>query len=225
MPASASATCERAESAAAFCASAAATVASNCCCDTSSLASSPRSRSTSRAALAAFASASRTRACAVVSRARAASISRSARGDAALRLRDAAARGGDVAGRRGRRDRHVALRGERRGFGVGELGARLVDRHLVVARIELDEHRAGFDELVVVDGDARDGAADARRDLRDVRVHLRIVGRLAAGGQPEPDADADDDDEHEDAGADAEARLLVNETGCGRPSADASEKY
>ena len=68
----------------------------------------------------------------------------------------------------------------------------LSTRDLVVARIELDEHRAGFDQLVVVDGDLRDGAADARRDLRHMRIDLRIVGRLAAGGQPEPDADADD---------------------------------
>src|SRR5207237_32569 len=40
-PASASATCERADSAAAFCASAVAAVVSNICCETSSLASRP----------------------------------------------------------------------------------------------------------------------------------------------------------------------------------------
>src|SRR5205807_1578603 len=77
-PASASATCERDESAAARCASPAATAASNCCCDTSSFASRPRRRSTSRVALVAFASASRSFACAAVSRARAAATSCSA---------------------------------------------------------------------------------------------------------------------------------------------------
>ena len=81
-----------AESTAACCASAAATAASNCCCETSSLASSPRSRSTSRAALVALASASRSRACAAASRARAASTSFSALVDAALRLLDGALR-------------------------------------------------------------------------------------------------------------------------------------
>jgi hypothetical protein len=152
--------------------------------------------------LVAFASASRARACAVVSRARAASSSRSAP-TRALRLGDAAAGAADVADRRGRRDRHGALRGQGASFGVRELRARLVDRHLVIARIELDEDVPGFDELVVVDGDARDGAADARRDLRDARIQLRIVGRLAAGGEVEPAA-AGGDDEDEDAGADAE---------------------
>ena len=61
----------------------------------------------------------------------------------------------------------------------------------IVARIELHEHGARLDPLVVVDGNLRDGAADARRDLCDRRIHLRIVGRFAPGGQPEPHADAD----------------------------------
>src|SRR5439155_370935 len=69
MPASASAICDWAESAAAFCAVAAASVASNCWRDTSSLASRPRSRSTSREAFVALTSTSRWRASAVVSRA------------------------------------------------------------------------------------------------------------------------------------------------------------
>jgi len=68
------------------------------------------------------------------------------------------------------------LRGDRRGLRIGELGPGLVHGHLVVARIELDEHRAGLDNLVVVDGDLRHRAPDARRNLCDARVHLRIVG-------------------------------------------------
>ena len=207
MPASASAICERAESDAAFCASAVADVASNCCWETSSFASSPRSRSTSRADFAALASSlaqtrlrgDETRACRLDFLFR--------RRHAALRLRDAAACRRHVAGggRRGDRDRALRRHGVR--FRVGELGARLVDGDLIVARVELDQQRARFDELVVVDGDRRHGAADARGDLRDVRVHLRIVRAFAAGGGPGPDAGAEDEEQH---GADdqANARLL-----------------
>jgi hypothetical protein len=128
-------------------------------------------------------------------------------GDTTLGLRDAAARRRDVAGGGGRRNRDVALRSDRRGLRVGELRARLVDRHLVVARIELDQRRAGLDDLIVVDRDARHRAADARRDLRDERIHLRIVGRLAARGEPQPDADAGEREEDR-ADPQKDARLL-----------------
>src|SRR6267378_6474384 len=86
-------------------------------------------------------------------------------GDAALRVREAAARGRLVAGRRGGRDRHVAPGGDGACFGVGELGARLLDRYLVIARVELDENRARLDGLIVLDRDLRHRAADARRYL------------------------------------------------------------
>ena len=175
-------------------------VASNICCETSSLASRPRSRSTSRADLVALASASRSRACALTSRARAASISFSAAATPLCAWVDAAARGRHVAGGGRRGDRDVALRRHGGGFGVGQLGARLVDRDLVVARIELDQHRAGLDQLVVVDRDLGHRAADARGNLRHVRINLRIVGRFAArrGPRPQARAESEQDDDADD---------------------------
>ena len=187
------------------CASAAATAASNCCCDTSSFASRPRSRSTSRAAFVAFASASRSRAWAVAEP--------GARDvDFALRRRrhrPAPARPRpapcvtllvavvDVIGT-------LLARDQRRGFGVGELGARLVDRDLVVARIDLDEHRAGFDQLVVLDRRARSTVPPTRAaigvtcastcassvDSRPAVIQSQSPRRAA---RPRPTASADAD--------------------------------
>ena len=138
------------------------------------------SRSTSCAAFVAFASASRCRACAVDEpRLRATSMPCSRLDDRGLGLLDAALRRRHVARRRRRRDRHAGSRRDRRRFGVGELGARRVERDLVVARIDLDEHGARLDLLVVVDRHAQHRAADARRNRRHMRIHLRIVGRLA----------------------------------------------
>ena len=115
MPASASATCDRAESTAACCASAAATAASNCCCETSSFASRPRSRSTSRAALAAFASASRSRACAVDEpRLRRLDLLLGCRRSPLCACSTPPRAVRHVARRGRRRDRHVALRGDAR---------------------------------------------------------------------------------------------------------------
>ena len=171
--------------------------ASNCCCETSSFASRPRRRSTSRAVRVAFASASRSRACAAVSRARATSISRadasaapracSTDPCAALTLLVAVV---DVIGTL--LCAAIAAR-----FGIGQLGPRLVHGDLIVARIELHEHGAGFDQLVVRDRHLQHRAADARRHRRHVRIHLRIVGRLAALRQPPPGAGADDGGEDE----------------------------
>ncbi len=81
-------------------------------------------------------------------------------------------------------------------FSIGQLGARLVDRHLIVAGIELDQHGSGIDELVVFDCHPCDRAAYPRGDLRDVRVHLRIVGRDAAGGEEQPETDTREREDH-----------------------------
>src|SRR5207253_11041896 len=69
------------------------------------------------------------------------------------------------------------------------------------------EHSTRFDLLIVGHQHALDGSADAGRNLRHVRIDLRIVGRLASGGCPDPDHDGDDDDGH-DAGRQADAALL-----------------
>ena len=62
------------------------------------------------------------------------------------------------------------------GFPHFILDIRVVDGDLVVAWVDLDQHRTGVHDLVVVDGHAKDGSADARGNLRHVRIHLRIVG-------------------------------------------------
>ncbi len=102
----------------------------------------------------------------------------------------------------------------RDGLGVGELGARPIDGDLVVARIQLDEDRAGLDRLVVDDRHAEDRSADARRHRRHVGVHLRIVGGFLARGEPEPADDGDDRHGDRD-GRDAEAALLNEGDGVG----------
>jgi hypothetical protein len=76
--------------------------------------------------------------------------------------------------------------------------ARAIDGDLVVARIDLNEEGTAVHPIVVVDGHLDHGAADARRDLRNVPIDLRIVGRLVPARQ-QPD-DGGNDDEHGDGG-------------------------
>ncbi len=101
-----------------------------------------------------------------------------------------------VARRGGGGDRRVALRGRRHAFGVRQLGARFLHRDLVVARIDLDQHRSRFDRLVVREGDVQNRARDLRGDLGHARINLRIVGRLAAASEPEPQAGCQGHQEH-----------------------------
>jgi hypothetical protein len=72
------------------------------------------------------------------------------------------------------------------GLGGGQLRPRLVERHLVVARINDDEDRARLDLLVLLHGHVGHRSANARRYRSHVRVYLRIIGRLAPGGRPQP---------------------------------------
>jgi hypothetical protein len=71
---------------------------------------------------------------------------------------------------------YTRQRSGRIGLRIGQFRTGFINRHLVVARIELDEHGAGFDELVLLHSDLHHRPADASRDLRDVPVNLRIVG-------------------------------------------------
>src|SRR5262249_17316145 len=65
-----------------------------------------------------------------------------------------------------------------------ELGLRACDLDIEVCRIDLEQHVATLDRLVVVDGRVRDRAGDTRRDRHDVGFDLRVVGRLLVVGQP-----------------------------------------
>src|SRR5204862_6604548 len=86
-----------------------------------------------------------------------------------------------------------AARGLGGSVGVSQLGARLVNGDLVVARIDLDKRRIRLGLLVVLYKHAHDSAPDARRNLCHMRIHLRIVGRFLTGRPPEPHANRDDD--------------------------------
>ena len=180
--------------------SAAATAASNCCCAISSFASSPlEPLDVARGPWRRWLPASRCRACAVASRALRRLDRLFGLADAAVAPADAALGRRHVAGRGRRRDRHAA-----RGRHARPLRRRparraaRVERDLVIARIDLDQHGAGLDLLVVDDRDAQHRAAHARRHRRHVRIDLRIVGRLLPGvahSYP-PIASMRDDDQH-----------------------------
>ena len=82
---------------------------------------------------------------------------------------------------------------------------RLVDLGLVVTRIDAQEHLAGLDGLVVLDGQAGHVTRHLGGERRDRALDVGVVGRhVALGVDPgiggpgdarEPDEDADDDEE------------------------------
>src|SRR5581483_5433085 len=63
-----------------------------------------------------------------------------------------------------------------------------------------DEHCARFHVLVVGDEHPNHRAAHSRRNRDQMTVHLRVVGRLAAGGDPEPRGGRGEDREAEERG-------------------------
>jgi hypothetical protein len=87
------------------------------------------------------------------------------------------------------------------GLGLLQLGGGLVERRLVVARIDLDDHLALRQTLVVVDVEGHDLTRDARRDGDGAAFGEGVIGvDQVAGGEPiEEGADrGDDEDEQED---------------------------
>jgi hypothetical protein len=114
--------------------------------------------------------------------------------DLAIRHRDTGLRFLDAAGCRAqvRLCRHLGQRntgGRTGGIGlrVGEFRSRAIDRDLIIAGIQFDEHSARLDVLILLDVDFGDWPTDPRRDLCNVAVNLRIVCRHASGGDPEID--------------------------------------
>ena len=53
------------------------------------------------------------------------------------------------------------------------------------------EHGTHLDFLIRLDGHAQHRPTNTRRDRRDMRIHLRIVGRLAPRGDPPPGSGTD----------------------------------
>ena len=107
---------------------------------------------------------------------------------------------------------HVGRSGVR--LGAGQRGLGVFHRYLVVAGVQLGNHVASLHHLVLVDIYLGNLATDARADLDQVPVDLRVVGIFAEGGVP-PDADGGnhqhrhhDDDDAPAAGL-AAARLSV----------------
>ena len=73
---------------------------------------------------------------------------------------------------------HLSHRLGQRRFG-------LIERHASVRRIELDQRLAGLHEIGVVGHDGHHRAADLRRDLNHVALHVGVVGVfIVAGDQP-----------------------------------------
>jgi hypothetical protein len=67
-----------------------------------------------------------------------------------------------------------------------DIGASLVERRLVIARVDPRQHLAGLDLLIVVDRHLRDIARDVGTDQNRVRLHISIVSRhQKAAGRPE----------------------------------------
>ncbi len=89
-----------------------------------------------------------------------------------------------------------------RGLGVlglraGQVGLRLIERDLVVGGIDLGQQLARLHGLVVVHGDLHHLARNARADLVQVAVHLRVVGVFDEGGAPEEEGRAENDQQHD----------------------------
>src|SRR6185437_5336431 len=76
------------------------------------------------------------------------------------------------------------------GFGAGQLGLCVLHGDLKIARVKIDDGIATVHFLVFVYIDPGDVPGNARADLGEVTVNLRIVGVFVVGGVP-PDAQRD----------------------------------
>ena len=83
-----------------------------------------------------------------------------------------------------RGDRHVDLSRGGIGLGAGQSGLGFFHRNLVVAGVQLGDHVARLHHLVFFDVDLEHLSTDARADLDQMAVDLRVVGILAVGRVP-----------------------------------------
>ena len=117
--------------------------------------------------------------------------------DACLHAGKLRFRRGNLAGRAHSLDGHIQAKGARSGFCVGKLGFGMVDSNLIIPRIDLNQHRALVDVLVVFDVYTSDVSGNAGTDGVYVAIHLRIVGGLV-GAEIAPDKKAYDCQHHDD---------------------------
>src|SRR5262249_50144585 len=125
---------------------------------------------------------------------------------------DVALRGIDRARGGGAGHGHAGAHGAGAGDRGLQLALRLLERDLVVGGIDLHEHRARLDVLVVLRVDRLHRAAHARGGRVDGAVDLRVVGRLLPAAE-EPEGEASHHDEHghaeEDPSLEPAARALL----------------
>ena len=84
----------------------------------------------------------------------------------------------DLAGGIDRGNRNVDVQSLSAGFGIGQLRFGLIQRNLIILRIDFGEHRSGFHFLVVVHVDANHITGNARAERHQVSIHLGVVGRF-----------------------------------------------
>jgi hypothetical protein len=77
-------------------------------------------------------------------------------------------------------------------LGVGEIGAGPLGSHLIILRIDLDQHCSGLDVFVVPDIHIDDVSRNSRAHWIEMHIHLGVVSRLVAGEMAPQQHAADD---------------------------------
>ena len=99
----------------------------------------------------------------------------------------------------GRGDGHIYPSSGSVSFGAGQSGLGILDGDLVIAGIEIDDRVTPLHHLVLFHVHLGDVAGDARTDLDEVTIDLRVIGVFGVCGAP-PDAEGDEyhDNESDD---------------------------
>ena len=108
--------------------------------------------------------------------------------------------------------------------GLIMLRARLIERDLIVARVQFHQERPGLDTLVVIHVDGPDSAIDARRDGVQVSVDLCVIRVFEtstvevpadSGGQQHQNDPADQEGIHEAARLGGLENVSIRRDSCG----------
>ncbi len=98
-----------------------------------------------------------------------------------------------------------------RGFGLREIGLGLLERHLVIAGIDLGDHRARRDVLVVGDLHVGDVTGHFRCDGKLPRIDECVVSRFEMPGVQPPDQRGDRHGDKDDRANDDDQLVLAHE--------------